>query len=404
MNESIYSKTDNSDIIGALAALTILNSANEKNLQAVIPYSAFYNPALVELIDFKLEFKKWRTGVFSFFDYPFLFDALSKSRILRLDALAQMSLSYENAHINAAFLIKANQLLDNIVSASRSLDSLHEGMKQIVDPLFVLQVRREYLLKDVSRLINEQSSDLKKPLKVQFVGGGEDGMDQGGVQKEFFQILMGKLLDPKYGMFEDDEITRVCWFNHSFVGSKLGFELIGTIIGLALYNGVMISINFPPIFYKKILGNPIYLEDIIMSFPVVGKGLKALLDWEGEDVEEVFCLDFTFSIRQYGKMKVFQLCENGTNTMVTTKNRRRYVDLYIHFIAFTLVERNYGAFEVGFHRVISTDPLSICRWQELELLLCGTSSYDIDISELKQGVTYDDGYSIDHQLISYEFL
>ena len=38
--------------------------------------------------------------------------------------------------------------------------------------------------------------DLKKPLKIKYVGGGEEGLDMGGVQKEFFQLVMEKV-----GMF-----------------------------------------------------------------------------------------------------------------------------------------------------------------------------------------------------------
>ncbi len=35
----------------------------------------------------------------------------------------------------------------------------------------------------------KESDSLKKPLKVAFVG--EEGVDEGGVQKEFFQLLVG---------------------------------------------------------------------------------------------------------------------------------------------------------------------------------------------------------------------
>jgi ubiquitin-protein ligase E3 A len=34
-------------------------------------------------------------------------------------------------------------------------------------------------------------------LRVQFVG--EEGIDEGGVQKEFFQLIVRELFDPKYG-------------------------------------------------------------------------------------------------------------------------------------------------------------------------------------------------------------
>jgi hypothetical protein len=43
----------------------------------------------------------------------------------------------------------------------------------------------------------KKSSDLKKPLRVKFVG--EQGVDQGGVQKEFFQLLIHQLFDLNFG-------------------------------------------------------------------------------------------------------------------------------------------------------------------------------------------------------------
>lgn len=39
--------------------------------------------------------------------------------------------------------------------------------------------------------------DLRKQLRVEF--NGEDGVDEGGLQKEFFQLLIEKLFDPMYG-------------------------------------------------------------------------------------------------------------------------------------------------------------------------------------------------------------
>lgn len=45
-------------------------------------------------------------------------------------------------------------------------------------------------------------SDLKKPLKVKFEG--EDGIDEGGVKKEWFQLLVSEIFSPKYGMFIPD--------------------------------------------------------------------------------------------------------------------------------------------------------------------------------------------------------
>ena len=35
----------------------------------------------------------------------------------------------------------------------------------------------------------------------QVVFDGEEGVDAGGVRKEYFQVMMRELLDPNYGMF-----------------------------------------------------------------------------------------------------------------------------------------------------------------------------------------------------------
>lgn len=45
-------------------------------------------------------------------------------------------------------------------------------------------------------------------LKVQFIG--EEGVDEGGVQKEYFQVLFRQMFDKDYGMFKAvEEIPSV---------------------------------------------------------------------------------------------------------------------------------------------------------------------------------------------------
>ena len=41
-----------------------------------------------------------------------------------------------------------------------------------------------------------QEFDLKKPLKIKYVGGGEQGLDMGGLQKEFFHMIVEAIFDP----------------------------------------------------------------------------------------------------------------------------------------------------------------------------------------------------------------
>lgn len=53
----------------------------------------------------------------------------------------------------------------------------------------ILRVRRTHLVEDaLTELARQYEKDLWKPLRVHFIG--EDGIDAGGVKKEFFQLLM----------------------------------------------------------------------------------------------------------------------------------------------------------------------------------------------------------------------
>lgn len=102
------------------------------------------------------------------------------------------------------------------------------------------------LMKCDMQLSLYEPEDLKKELKVQFVG--EEAVDQGGVKKEWLQLLCKEIFDPKYGMvkkhnstkfFSNDcvfvgmflwnEETRSYWFNSNSTDFE-EFQLIGKVI------------------------------------------------------------------------------------------------------------------------------------------------------------------------------
>ncbi|KAJ3388912.1 hypothetical protein HDU84_009326 [Entophlyctis sp. JEL0112] len=397
----------NDTVISVIKTISLINSSNSLHPQPIVPISVFYNNALAKKLNFKEEYKIWmrgHTGVkeklpaspsqyqsFSYFNFPFLFDPVSKNRIIHIDAMAQMSLQYEEAVVHQAIVIHAQRFLHN---DSETVKDLEEGLKRETNPYLVLEIRRQFLVKDVLDQIHKKTdSDLKKPVKVKFVGGGEEGMDQGGVQKEFFQVLMAMLMDPAFGMFVYDPETRFSWLNGASLEPERQFELVGIIIGLALYNGVMLGIGLVPVLYKKLLGEQISFEDLMTGFPSLGKGLKMLLDWDEKDgdVEDIFCRSFEISYDVYGQVKTIPLIDGGESVSVNNKNRKEYVSLYVEHYLEESVKRQFSALKHGFYRM--------CRAEELEMLICGTSQ--LDFQDLEAGAKYDDGYSSDHPLIRH---
>ena len=62
-----------------------------------------------------------------------------------------------------------------------------------------ITVRRDHLVADSMQEISAKQKDLKKKLKVSFLG--EPGLDMGGLAKEWFQLLVKQIFDEEYGMF-----------------------------------------------------------------------------------------------------------------------------------------------------------------------------------------------------------
>jgi hypothetical protein len=140
---------------------------------------------------------------------------------------------------------------------------------------------------------------LKKELKVIFVG--EEGVDEGGVKKEFFQLLVERLFDFDYGMFRLSESKREIWFNKDCDWSGDEYHLVGILIGLAIYNAVLLDLHFPRAVYKKLLGLPLGLADLEDIEPELMTGLRKLLEYRetpgGATIQDVFCLTFEVSGR-----------------------------------------------------------------------------------------------------------
>lgn len=55
----------------------------------------------------------------------------------------------------------------------------------------------------------ERALDLKKQLVVEFEG--EQGLDEGGVSKEFFQLIVEEIFNPDYGMFTQQVDNGTVW-------------------------------------------------------------------------------------------------------------------------------------------------------------------------------------------------
>ena len=69
-------------------------------------------------------------------------------------------------------------------------------------------------------------------------------------------------------MFTFDEATRYCWFNLNSFETDGQFFLIGLVLGLAIYNNVILDVHFPMVVYRKLFGKKGTFEDLKDSHSV----------------------------------------------------------------------------------------------------------------------------------------
>ena len=347
-----------------------------------IPTSSFYN-TMLDYADLVSDFETWESnrGKFSFCQYPFFLSIWAKIHILEHDARRQM----ENKAREAFF--------DSILS------------RKAVSQFLVLRVRRECLVEDslrgVSEVVGSGDEEIKKGLRIDFVG--EEGVDAGGLRKEWFLLLVREIFDPHHGLFVYDEDSHFCYFNPYCFESSEQFFLVGVLLGLAIYNSTILDVAFPPFVFKKMLASapnsnvpaissPRFvggytLEDLAEFRPALARGLRQLLEFEG-DVQETFCRNFVAENDRYGDILEVPLCSNGENKAVTNSNRREFVDLYIQYLLDSSVTRQYEPFKRGFFTVCGGNALSLFRPEEIELLVRG-SDEALDVPSLRAVATYE---------------
>ena len=99
-------------------------------------------------------------------------------------------------------------------------------------------------------------------------------------------------------MFTNIEESQSVWLNSSSLESEKEFELVGILLGLAIYNGIILDVRFPLVIYKKLQGEKLDLQDLMSVQPSLAKSLMQLLEFDG-DVEDTFCYTFQVIFNSY---------------------------------------------------------------------------------------------------------
>uniref|UniRef100_U3IQV3 HECT-type E3 ubiquitin transferase n=1 Tax=Anas platyrhynchos platyrhynchos TaxID=8840 RepID=U3IQV3_ANAPP len=241
-----------------------------------------------------------------------------------------------------------------------------------------IEVSREEIFEESYRQVMKmRPKDLWKRLMIKF--RGEEGLDYGGVAREWLYLLSHEMLNPYYGLFQysrDDIYTLQINPDSAVNPEHLSyFHFVGRIMGMAVFHGHYIDGGFTLPFYKQLLGKPITLDDMELVDPDLHNSLVWILE---NDITGV--LDHTFCVEHnaYGEIIQHELKPNGKSIPVTEENKKEYVRLYVNWRFLRGIEAQFLALQKGFNEVIPQHLLKTFDEKELELIICGLGKIDVN--------------------------
>ncbi|KAL1124232.1 hypothetical protein AAG570_002002, partial [Ranatra chinensis] len=242
-----------------------------------------------------------------------------------------------------------------------------------------ITVTRQTLFEDsYHQIMRLPAYELRRRLYIIF--RGEEGLDYGGVSREWFLLLSHEVLNPMYCLFEyadknnySLQINPASYVNPDHL---LYFKFIGRFIAMALYHGRFIYSGFTMPFYKRMLNKKLTMKDIESVDPEFYNSLVWIRDNNIDDcgLEMFFSADFEI----LGQVIHHELKEGGDKIRVEEENKEEYLRLMTEWRITRGIEEQTKAFLDGFNEVVPLEWLKYFDERELELMLCGMQEIDID--------------------------
>ena len=199
-------------------------------------------------------------------------------------------------------------------------------------PPLQLSVRRDQVFLDSFKSLYFKSPDEMKYGKLSIRFHGEEGVDAGGVTREWFQVLSRQMFNPDYALFTPVASDRTTFHPNrlSSVNPEhfMFFKFIGRVIGKALYEGRVLDCHFSRAVYKRILGKTVSIKDMETLDLEYYKSLVWMLE---NDITDVITENFSLETEAFGETQIVDLIENGRNIPVTEENKHEYVQLVVEY-------------------------------------------------------------------------
>ncbi|EGR34353.1 E3 ubiquitin-protein ligase, HECT-domain, putative [Ichthyophthirius multifiliis] len=234
-----------------------------------------------------------------------------------------------------------------------------------------------------------------KQIKIQFKE--EDGIDYGGLTKEWLALLGKEVFNPDYGLFQlsaNKRSIQPSHLSHIVPDHLTHFVFLGRLVGKSLVDKWHFDVNFCKSFLKHMLKKNVYIKDLEDIDPELSRNLSWMLENEIDDL----MYDFSYTENLFGIQKTFELVKNGLNVPVNETNKKQFVKLFCEAKMIANIEKQAKAFIKGLESIIPREALEFINEQELGLHLTGMPT--VDIEDMKKNTQYY-YYTENHKVIKW---
>lgn len=293
---------------------------------------------------------------------------------------------YDNAE-TSSFFCKAPFLFDqlskkniaNYIFKKMSHEALAVSSE---DKICRLKVKRSDLIKTtINQLKAKKDIDFLKGVYVKFEG--EEGIDYGGVKRDFFYTIFEKFKLEGYLM----KMKNCYWINPHINNDEVYFYF-GVLIGLAVYNNCYANTGLPLSFFKKLKCEPLTFDDLV-EFDASIYQFLADLNKENVGDADIFMTNPFYE-------GIPSLVEDSIE--VTADNLDQYIELLTDEIFDKSIKTQFNMIAKGINKIIGV-VINSPYWSAEDIRIIVSGSENIDFSYLEKSCKVYEPFTNTHPTI-----
>ena len=264
---------------------------------------------------------------------------------------------------------------------NQELTKYHEGLNHSHVRL-PMRVDRNCIFESTWKVTRHfLQSDWARLFEIYF--DGELGVDQGGLRREWYEVLTRHIFNPDNEMFlpiEDGQSLQPNPHPPSHIKLK-HYRMAGKLVGKALYESAMgdtyrlnLNARLARSFLAQMIGIGTHYTMLEEDAPDLWRNkIQYILS------NDVDFLELTFTQEEVRGKQVesVDLVTGGSRLAVTEANKKTYVQAVAQHLLTSRVKAQLAAFLEGLHTLVPDSLLSLWDESELELLLCGVREYSL---------------------------